>query len=105
MSKLSQLRDDGSYWPYLLLAAALLLVVMLAQRIPWWQVVIVVGVGWFVLDQASRIYLMNSPMETYKNDQTESDAPNAYRMEKEREAEALLESSRVGRWLLKGKEK
>jgi hypothetical protein len=72
---------------------------------PDWVIIIVsLVVAWFIIDMASRIYLMYAPWEDYKEDRTE-DTDKPYRAEKEAEAVEVLSRYRVGRWLLKQRRK
>lgn len=70
----------------------------------WITTAIAVLVAWFIIDMTARIYLMYAPSEDYKEDQTE-DPDRSYRQEKEAEAVAILSQYRVGRWLLKQRDK
>ena len=69
----------------------------------WYMIVLYVFIAWFVIDMASRIYLMHAPGEDYKEDQTDSEMPNAYKQEKEAEAAEILSRYRIGRWILNGR--
>lgn len=70
----------------------------------WYVIVIAILAAWFIIDMSARIYLMYSPWEDYKEDQT-TDPEKSYHEEKEAEAVAILSRYRWGRWLLEQRDK
>lgn len=105
MGKLSELADaEEGYWPHVLAGGALILIVMLASRVEWWLIPIIVFSGWFVLDMVSRAYLIYNPMESYKDDETETGYHGDYKEEKEAEVLGILSRYRATRWIVEGYE-